>query len=158
MAEEIKFYTTSYYYNMAHMTISVDSMIEDRPQGVIENPYLSDALPFYGIDALIFEIDRACDLISFPKATFNRRALFEGAKDIDSITTVTEQQVPTSFKHRYRKGKKITFSVIVLYRQHGSLQGEITIPQGTKLIQRCFRSALELMYFIKELCAESINE
>lgn len=113
---------------------------------------------FYGLDGLLVCMDAVMDEIGSPQRWNELRTTASHRKrrkpEATRVLTTSGRKKPIispSSLNRIR-GQMCTVSVWVYSRQFASMQGEVMVPGGKAI---GFRSALELLYLLRETLAAS---
>ena len=122
-------------------TVCIDSYEDAVPVGRFYNPYLKDGRTFQSLSQFLIEMERALDIMSFPKSFTTPRSF---APPPVHITGPPEEQP--------RRGKTATFTLKVLFRQNASWQGTVTWLEGRR--EQNFRSVLELILLMDSAIQE----
>lgn len=115
--------------------ICVDSYENCVPTGRFYN-FLNESEEFSSLSRLLIRVASMLDDQRTPQSYTTHRTF---AAVIDHME---EEAYPTSS----RKGKKATFELKILFRQHGSWQGSVIWKE--KKQEQSFRSVLELIYLM----------
>ena len=114
-------------------TVCIDSYDNGVLAGRVYNPMWETGQPFKSFTQFLIMIEQMLDDMGFPQP-YNETRNFAPAKKWSG-----EQCIST----RDLRGKRMTFSVQILFRQHASWQGCITWEEEQKM--HSFRSVLELV-------------
>lgn len=125
------------------MLICFSSWEDQVAQGELWSYFSREPRKFRGLDQLLFAMEEAIDEAGRPAVWREPRQL-------------SQQQAPPPAKPQGpcyepqalagKRGAYYTASVRVYYRQHASIQGELTISDPPRKIR--FRSALELLHLL----------
>ena len=122
--------------------------VDAYDQGILSGRFYnygqdSEAHPFRGVMQLLTGMEQLLDSVNFPQS-FTAVRSFASAAD-------TRRSVAS--ENQYKKGKKATFVVKILFRQHTSWQGSVTwLEEGA---EQPFRSVLELLLLIDSALNEA---
>ena len=113
--------------------------------------YSKEPLYFSDISSLYLELEKLYDSLDYPQATvqsrsFSKEKQHESNKRKDATKLMSEQEATN------QKGKKATFVIHVLCRQHATWQGNVVWAE--KGSSKNFRSALELLKLIDSALVE----
>lgn len=154
---------TIVYVNAVTESVLRDRFGEDSPanriplriaSGKFFNGAFSEKLPFRGFHDLLMKMDTIFDYFSFPQRSTEMRSFAE--QDLtarlawmkESVLPELTQKWGERVVHRGR-GDCATFMIHVYARQNCSWQGKIHWLEGNR--EGCFRSLLELMYFMESV-------
>ena len=118
-------------YEGGNYTVCVDSYEGSVLKGRILSPHW-EAEPFSSLSQFLIKMEQMLDHTQTPQA-FTETRRFSSLLKPDN-PTLTEQS---------RKGKKVTFDLKVIFRQHTSWQGILIWKE--KQMEHNFRSVLELI-------------
>lgn len=118
--------------------------------------YFEESLPFYSLDQILFGIETIMDNAGYPQKWCERRSLVTVPRRGKSSVTRAPYVPPPEHRVPYYKpdsfctmrGSLCTVSIRVHCRQNASIQGVLNLSRGQKIY---FRSALELLYLLKEV-------
>lgn len=125
------------------MLICFSSWQDQIAQGELWSYFSKDPRPFRGLDQLLFAMENAIDEAGRPAAWQEPRQVFEkqSPSQPQASGPYYEPQALAG-----KRGAYYTASVRVYYRQHASIQGELTLSEPPRKIR--FRSALELLHLL----------
>ncbi len=125
------------------MLICFSSWQDQIACGELWSYFSKDPRSFRGLDQLLFAIENAVDEAGRPAAWQQPRQVFERQNPVVA-------QAPGPYYEPQalagKRGAYYTASVRVYYRQHASIQGELTLSEPPRKIR--FRSALELLHLL----------
>lgn len=130
------------------MLICFSSWQDQIAQGELWSYFSKDPRPFRGLDQLLFAIEQAVDEAGRPAAWQEPRQVFE-RQGLSSSQALGPYYEPYALAGK--RGAYYTASVRVYYRQHASMQGELTLSEPPRKIR--FRSALELLHLLQSALA-----
>ncbi|MCM1025830.1 MAG: hypothetical protein NC432_05315 [Roseburia sp.] len=121
--------------------------------GRIYHSYSREAIPFSGMEDVIFQLERFFDYLNFPHPTTSNRLFCEGTKQ--EITRQERIAIMKDEELLNQHGDLGTFLVHVQHRQNSSWQGRITWVDQKKTVY--FRSALEMLKLVSD-ALESVSD
>ncbi len=110
-----------------------------------------DGLEFSDLPQMVVEIDKVCDAIGHPMAWQESRL----RRKVEKIKGQELKEVlcrMRSLDEKGHKGNKATFILTINFRQNASWQGVVQWVEKKETFR--FRSALELMRYIDQVCEE----
>ena len=133
--------------------------IDEEKNGALSGKVYTGAkqfsdISFEDLPQMLVKIDEICDLLNCPMAWNENRA----AKQPENKKVMNKEQVKgvlskmRNFDTESRKGNKATFILNINFRQNASWQGTVRWVEKKQLFK--FRSALELIKYIDEVCAQ----
>lgn len=114
--------------------------------------YSREPLYVSDVSSLFLELERLYNDLDYPQSTMQSRSFSKSVKQYqrnkrkDATKLMSEQEVTN------QKGKKATFVIHVLCRQHATWQGNVVWAE--KGSSKNFRSALELLKLIDSALVE----
>lgn len=123
-------------------TICIDEYENSILCGQMYDPGFNEGIQFNSTIDFIKKLDAVMEDVNYPQAYMERRG-FKVLQYPDR-----EKIYPIS----PRMGKKATFTLRVLYRQHSSWQGTLSWIEGKK--GENFRSVLELLFLMDNVLKE----
>ncbi len=148
--DAIRFYHRGGAASGTVMSIHIQSYESRVPEGVFVEPVYKRVYAFRGFDQMLLMMDDMMDILSAPKAALERRS-FSG-KSYRFFEDL-RQDMPEKDGREFitnLPGGKVSFSVSFYYREHGSMQGEVTAKGSNGMVNIRFRSALELIRLLYE--------
>lgn len=156
--DTIRFYHRGGAASGTVMSVHIQSYESRVPEGVFVEPVYRQIYAFRGFDQMLLMMDDMMDTMSAPKTALERRSLtgkpyrFWGDLRQD-MPERCGRECMTALP-----GGKASFSVAFYYREHGSMQGEVTAKGSNGMIKIRFRSALELIRLLYEHLDEEIGK
>lgn len=132
------------------MILCFDRLENDIPDGYLWTFYQSAPIAFHGLDNLVSIMDDVMDQAQQPMPWAAHRHIKTQAVPHPDRKAIRSQQNSINIQKQlsFRSGKLATISVRVYTRQHATMQGALHLEENQTI---CFRSALELMYLLREL-------
>ena len=122
--------------------------VDSYDQGVISGRYIppgqEESRPFSSLVRFLVETESMLDEANFPQAFTTKRTFFP-------IDAVAPERDGTGVS--ICTGKRATFDIRLLFRQHTSWQGTVTWVEGHG--EQSFRSVLELILLVDSALAGS---
>lgn len=135
----------------AQILISFDPT-GDTMAGKLYSGYYGRLYRFYSETDLILEIDRLCDSVQFPQASYQSRSF-----ETKFMKIVARKVEPFTEKDLNETNQeKATFLVHIQFRQNATWQGSITWVEKEKT--QNFRSALEMLKLMDEARHPAVKE
>lgn len=125
--------------------------------GELLNAHIPEAIPFYGFGDLLLKMERIYDLLQLPQSLRRIRRLSDTGRWEDTNLSSSEgwdMGAGTWVRFQREGVGKLSLIIQVLYRQHGSWQGFISI-KNQKIF---FQSALELLHLIDDCVRETMGK
>ena len=117
-----------------NIRLCVDSYDQGVMKGRFYHPSLEDgSCGFQSLVQLLLQIEQLLDSINYPQAYTAKR----------TFAPTSELHFTTGEGGLSRTGKKATFLLRLMFRQHASWQGSVTWVEGKG--EQTFRSVLELV-------------
>lgn len=153
-------YTWNYFPKDVPMfMLRIHEYEKGQPSGEIVNLFAEEIRTFTGYADALLIMDEIMDRMNIPQSSTAKRHLEDGKKgnrkkkpetasgpsSHPSETPMPLYQYWTQDAFR-KKGRKASCYIRVMYRQNSSWQGQVITSKGKGI----FRSALELLYFLKE--------
>ncbi|XOQ45345.1 MAG: Type II toxin-antitoxin system HicB family antitoxin [Clostridium sp.] len=129
----------------AQILICLDSKQSNEMAGRLYSGYYHRVYAFSNVTELVLAIDRLCDCMQFPQASFQSRS-FESKRMktfVRKVENFMDSEIETACK-----SENATFLVHIKFRQNASWQGSITWVEKEKT--QNFRSALEMLKLMDE--------
>ncbi len=145
------------------ISLCLDSGGKEGERGELYHLYAGKPAAFCSLFDALNQMEELYDVLSFPPASARMRSFLTDQRMGDLTAEKETALEPKDIRDarafeqmlRYR-GKKATFWIRILYRQHTSWQGEVTWVERQK--KEYFRSTLELIRLIHSaLRAEKQN-
>ena len=114
-------------------TVCVDSYENGVLSGWVYNPLWAEGQPFKSLSQFLLLMEQMLDEIGFPQP-YNEARNFAPVKELPGQERISD---------RHLRGKRMTFQLQILFRQHASWQGCATWEEARKM--QSFRSVLELI-------------
>lgn len=131
----------------SRVMVCVDSITYEQPSGDFYHFNSNRPYPFCGLSDLLLQIDELLDQLDHPQSSYKKRVWDQKAPPPPEYSPLILEDLPVKV---CRKGKKATFSIFIMTRQHGTWQGEVTwFGKDAKI---CFRSAIELLWLLHCAC------
>lgn len=127
--------TKAWGYEYRSTTVCVDSYEDGILSGRFYNPYLDTGQSFESLTQFLLQMEQTLDAMNFPQSYTVTRTFADTPKE-PSGEPETE----------FRKGKRGTFVVKILFRQNASWQGSVVWQEGGR--EQSFRSVLELIFLM----------
>ncbi len=125
--------------------LCVDRLWDGEPAGRLFHSYRTDAVPFTGIDEMMFHMEALYDALVFPYPATNERNFAPVKKTEEHYTERDRIMKDESLLSKH--GDIGTFIVRVQHRQNSTWQGRITWMEEDKTIS--FRSVWEMVKLIE---------
>lgn len=123
--------------------IGVDGRENGDLYGRIWEPYNVQPQEFMGINDLIVQLDEMYDRWDYPQRATNHRSFIKGNIASESVNIRKIDFKDKTDRIQSMRGKRATFSVKVMYRQHATWQGQMIWVEGNEL--ESFQSAWEMI-------------
>ena len=117
-------------------TVCIDSYRNGEMSGRFYNPYLAEGRRFENLIQFLLAMEQTLDAMNFPQAYTVTRTFAD-----------TSKEPAGEPKTEFRKGKRGTFVVKILFRQNASWQGSVVWQEGGR--EQSFRSVLELLLLME---------
>ena len=124
--------TKAWGYEYRSTTVCVDSYDNGVLAGRFFNPYLDTGQTFASLTQFLCRMEQTLNAMNFPQSFTAARTFAD-----------TPREHPHDRSPEFRKGRKATFVVKVLFRQNASWQGSVLWQEGGR--EESFRSVLELI-------------
>ncbi len=137
----------------AQILVSLDSAQDSNLTGRLYSGFYRKVYNFDSETELLLAMDRLCDSMQFPQASFKSRS-FESKYSktfVRKVENFMESEIDTALQQ-----DRATFLVHIKFRQNASWQGSITWVEKEKT--KNFRSALEMLKLMDEARHPAVKE
>ncbi len=129
-----------------HVFVRIASATGGVIRGEFQSLYLGGWAPFSGLDHLVMLLDAQMEEADFPQSSLATRRICDAKPKSELLKTA-----PAAFPEGSPGAALVELRV--LFRQHGSMQGQLIYRKQTV----SFRSALELMWMLRDICTHDLQ-